>query len=247
MKISNNPPQHLSNFEVLQHFLTLKKDNDVLQRAAESKKNRDIKGAFEQIPFITRRGEIGGPEIPDVPNLTPAQLKREEEAARRGVSKDLVWVQDEVLKYLCADYNVTARQTAEGVRSIADGLQDYGLTKAELLQACNLGPTNMVGMYLIVEEAEKRFQHYDGGYEGTVGTIISDIIEPSLLYEVPEELTPFVTSVKAKEIAQTILEDAAAYAEEEEMMYQEQEFVHEAEWGADKEAAADDEEDNTMD
>jgi hypothetical protein len=42
------------------------------------------------------------------------------------------------------------------------------------------------------------------------------------------------------------MEDAAAYAEEEEMMYQEQEFVHEAEWGADKEAAADDEEDNTM-
>jgi hypothetical protein len=41
------------------------------------------------------------------------------------------------------------------------------------------------------------------------------------------------------------MEDAAAYAEEE-MMYQEQEFVHEAEWGADKEAAADDEEDNTM-
>ncbi|CAK9780845.1 hypothetical protein CC85DRAFT_100675 [Cutaneotrichosporon oleaginosum] len=247
MKISNNPPQHLSNYEVLQHFLALKKDNDVLLRATEAKKNRDIKGAYDQIPLVTRRGEIGGPEIPDVPPVSAAQRRREDDAARRGVSKDLVWVQDEVLKYLCADYNATARQTADGVRAVADGLQDYGLTKAELLQACNLAPINQVGMYLIMEEAEKRFQHYPGGYEQTVGTIISEVIEPSLLHEVPEELEPFVTSVQAKEIAQTILEDAAAYAEEEEMMYQEEEFVHEAEWGAGKEAAADDEEDNTMD
>ncbi len=148
-QISNNPPQHLANYEVLQHFLALKKDNDVLVAAAQAKKNRDIKGAFDQIPLVTRRGEIGGPEIPEVPELTPSQLKREDDAARRGVSKDLVWVQDEVLKYLCADYNVTARQTAEGVRGVADRLQDYGLTKAELLQACNLAPTNQVGMYLV--------------------------------------------------------------------------------------------------
>lgn len=142
---------------MLQHFLALHKDNDVLLRAVENKKNRDIKGAFDQIPLITRLGEIGGPEIPDVPDLTPAQLRREGEAARRGVSKDLVWVQDEVLKYLCADYNATARQTAEGVRSLADGLQDYGLTKAELLQACNLAPTNQVGMYLVsIESAQAR-------------------------------------------------------------------------------------------
>lgn len=134
---------------MLQHFLALKKDNDLLERAVTNKKNRDIRGAYEQIPFVTRRGEIGGPEMPDVPDLTPAQIKREDDTARRGVSKDLVWVQDEVLKYLCADFNVTARQTGEGVRAIANGLQDYGLTKAELLQTCNLAPSNQVGMYLV--------------------------------------------------------------------------------------------------
>lgn len=40
--------------------------------------------------------------------------------------------------------------------------------------------------------------------------------------------------------------DDAANFDEEEMAYQEEEFVHEAEWGPGKEAAADDEEDNTM-
>ncbi len=56
-----------------------------------------------------------------------------------------------------------------------------------------------------MEEAEKRFQHYEGSYEGTVGTIVSEIIEPSLLYEVPEELEPFVTSVQAKEIGELLV------------------------------------------
>lgn len=45
---------------------------------------------------------------------------------------------------------------------------------------------------------------------------------------------------------QNIMEDAGGYDEEEELAYQEEEFVHEAEWGPGKEAAADDEEDNTM-
>lgn len=53
-----------------------------------------------------------------------------------------------------------------------------------------------------MEEAEKRFQHYPGGYEGTVGTIISEVIEPSLLDEVPEALAPFVSTVHAKEIGE---------------------------------------------
>jgi hypothetical protein len=56
-----------------------------------------------------------------------------------------------------------------------------------------------------MEEAERRFQYYDGGYEGTVGTIVSEIIKPSLLSEVPEELEPFVTSVQAKEIGELLV------------------------------------------
>lgn len=149
-QISNNPPQHLANYEVLQHFLSLKKDNDQLERAVTNKKNRDIRGAFDQIPYVPRKGDFGSaPDIPEVPAMTPKQIERDDGLARRGVSKDLVWVQDEVLKYLCADFNVTARQTAKGVRDIANGLQDYGLTKAELLQMCNLAPSNMVGVYLV--------------------------------------------------------------------------------------------------
>lgn len=42
-------------------------------------------------------------------------------------------------------------------------------------------------------------------------------------------------------------EDAGEYGLEEEEMYAEEEFVHEAEWGAAREGAIDDDEDNTMD
>lgn len=44
------------------------------------------------------------------------------------------------------------------------------------------------------------------------------------------------------------MDDHAEYAEDEGMEYQdEEEFIHEAEWGAGREAAVDDEADETMD
>lgn len=152
IQISNNPPQHLSNYEVLQHFLQLKKDNDVLQDAGSSHSKRMILKAREQLPLSKkekdRERELGR-EVPVVDDLSVAELKIEDNAARRGVSDELVWIQDEVIKYLCADFNITARQTEEGVRELADRLQDYNLTKAELLQACNLAPRSQVGLYLV--------------------------------------------------------------------------------------------------
>lgn len=135
---------------MLQHFLALKKDQDALEIAVNNKKNRNVKAAFDQIPYVPRKGDFGGePDIPEVPEQTPSQIRREDDLARRGMSKDLTWIQDEVLKYLCADFNVTSRQTAEGVKNITNGLQDYGLTKAELLQMCNLAPRSQVGVYLV--------------------------------------------------------------------------------------------------
>lgn len=100
------------------------------------------------------------PTTPVVPEGTPEQLAAEDVAARRGVSSGLVWVQDEVLKYLCADYNVTARQTAQSIKDLTKNLHAYGLTKAELLQACNLAPRSQPGLYLvrcqIVQQADER-------------------------------------------------------------------------------------------
>jgi hypothetical protein len=137
---------------VLQHFLALKRDNDKLQAASITHGNREMLRAREQFPLGKRdkdRERELGRETPDVPDLAPAALAAEDSLARRGVSDELVWVQDEVLKYLCADYNVTARQTEDGIASLADSLQDYDLTKAELLQACNLAPRSQVGLYLV--------------------------------------------------------------------------------------------------
>lgn len=51
----------------------------------------------------------------------------------------------------------------------------------------------------VVEEAEKRF---DGTYEEIVDAIVNDVIAPTLLEEVPEELTPFVSTVQATDIGE---------------------------------------------
>lgn len=109
--------------------------------------------AFEQVAWKPKHKHDEKPTLPQVPKATPEQLEAESTAARRGVSSELVWVQDEVLKYLCADYNVTARQTAESVKQLTTDLHAYGLTKAELLQACNLAPRSQVGLYLVSESA----------------------------------------------------------------------------------------------
>ncbi|TXT13722.1 hypothetical protein VHUM_01089 [Vanrija humicola] len=147
-QISNNPPQHLSNYEVLQHFLHLKEDNDYLQKAVADHAGRQVLRAHAQFPGAKNKyGDAV--ELPAVRHAEGDELAAEDDAARRGVAPELVWVQDEVIKYLCADYNVTSRQTAHGVATLADQLQDYGFTKAELLQACNLAPQSQVGLYLV--------------------------------------------------------------------------------------------------
>lgn len=83
-------------------------------------------------------------------------------------------------------------------------------------------------------------------YEDTMNTIVESVVAPSILDEVPESLLPYVNTVQPAEIANAVMNETAEYAEDEEM-YQEEEFVHEAEWGAAREGGVDDEEDNTMD
>ncbi|KAL1411187.1 hypothetical protein Q8F55_002138 [Vanrija albida] len=240
MKISNNPPQHLSNYEVLQHFLDLKEDNDYLQKAVADNAARQVVRAHAQYPGA--KNKFGDPvEVPHVDDLGEEDLAHEDDAARRGVSKELVWVQDEVIKYLCADYNVTARQTADGVAKLADQLQEYGFTKAELLQACNLAPQSQVGLYLIVEEAETRLPQ---PFNETMNQIVDEVIAPTLLAEPPEELWPYLSSTVHTEIAQNIIDDTAEY--DEEAYDNEEEYVHEAEWGPGREGGVDDEEDTAM-
>jgi hypothetical protein len=59
-----------------------------------------------------------------------------------------------VIHYLCSDHTPTARQTEPGVALLADQLQDHGLTKAEVLQLCNLAPTLPVELYCVSGGAE---------------------------------------------------------------------------------------------
>lgn len=239
---------------MLQHFIGTKRDNDVLERAVRDHANRQTLLARAHLP--PKKGAYVA-DVPDVPELDAEGLRKEDEGARRGKADEAIWIQDEVLKYLCADYNVTARQTREGVAALADQLQDYGLTKAELLQVCNLAPRSQVGLYLVssptlvgrtdahqvLEDAERRLPM---PYEDTMDAIVGDVIAPTVLDAVPTELMPYVNTVQPAEIANAVMNETAeyAYADEEEM--NEEEFVHEAEWGAQREGAVDDEEYNPL-
>lgn len=58
-----------------------------------------------------------------------------------------------MIHYLCSEHNRTARQTDEGIARLADELQDHDLTKAEVLQICNLAPVLPVELYCVSEIA----------------------------------------------------------------------------------------------
>jgi hypothetical protein len=146
------------------------------------------------------------------------------------------------LKYLCSDYNYTSRQTDEGVASLADTLQDFGLTKGEVLQIVNLAPTEQVELYCvslpylffyhtdkqIIEQPDDRFhpetpQRLDE---------ISQQVRSTLLDYPPEHLYPFLPIQEAVEGEAEGGEEYDAAGAEYEAAMMEQEFVHEEEWGA---------------
>lgn len=72
------------------------------------------------------------------------------------ISENLRTIEVETIQYLTADYQPTGSQTPEGITKLIQTLEPYGLTKAEKLQIVNLAPTNIVELYVIVEELEDR-------------------------------------------------------------------------------------------
>ncbi|WVQ71449.1 hypothetical protein IAR50_000986 [Cryptococcus sp. DSM 104548] len=187
MKISNTLPQHLSYREVLDHFISLKQETDVLGEAIALKKARDKAQMKERFPL-----ERDDPEKRDDPALLEEIAAEEEEqlqiAVRRGASAELVWITDEVISYLCSDLVPTSLQTLEGISQLANELQDHQLTKAEVLQMCNLAPSEPVTLYSIIEEADTRFYPDPAAKLDEIG----NQIYATLLPTPPEELHPYL-------------------------------------------------------
>ena len=94
-QISNTPPLHLSNFEVLTHFLALKKETDELHQLITQRKARKDLAARELYP-AREKDELE--DLPYVPPLDRGGVmeKNEDIAERRGESRELVWIQDRV-------------------------------------------------------------------------------------------------------------------------------------------------------
>ncbi|WWD15725.1 hypothetical protein CI109_100147 [Kwoniella shandongensis] len=240
MKISSTAPLHLSNREVLSHFLNQKIDNDHLASAIGLKRARDKAFARKKYPSDRDRPEDDDPSM--LEPISEEDQKVLDTAERRGLSDELVWIQDEVIKYLCSEFNPTARQTPEGVAQLADELQDHQLTKAEVLQLCNLAPTEPVTLYAIIEEADSRFYPNAEDKLDEIGNQIYD----TLLSEPPAELAQYVTYTDGQagadgegyEHGYVDADMEAAILQQE----QEQEFVFEG-----REVGVEDEKDGDMD
>ncbi|ORX39671.1 hypothetical protein BD324DRAFT_614552 [Kockovaella imperatae] len=232
MKISTNPPQHLSNYEVLTHFLSLKEDNDQLQADIASYTERAKGKARAAIKLQSDR------KAHKVRDQSEEQTKAEEVASRRGSSSDLIWVQDQVIRYLCSDFNATSRQDPDGVARLAKDVQRHGLVKAEVLQICNLAPTKPVELYCIIEEPDSRFQPNPSE---RLTEIAYDVM--STLADTPHPALAQYSTYR------TSYGDAGGEQEgmdgmEEAMVSQE--FVHEAEWGAGHEEGVGEEKEDHM-
>ncbi|OWZ53504.1 hypothetical protein C345_00699 [Cryptococcus neoformans A2-102-5] len=260
MKFSNTAPQHLANREVLDHFISLKQETDRLGEAIALKKARDSAAARKLYPL-----ERDDPDKKDDSSLfEPLSAEKEVElkvAERRGLSDELVWIQNEVIKYLCSDLVPTSRQTPEGVAQLANELQDHQLTKAEVLQLCNLAPgepvtlysvslymsqkTNMPfnGLVQIIEEADTRFYPDASGKLDEIGNQIYN----TLLTSPPDELLPYMPNqagaVSNEEAYDPVYLDNADAEMEKMAMMQEEEFIHET----GREGGVDDEQDGDMD
>ncbi|WVW83397.1 hypothetical protein I302_105416 [Kwoniella bestiolae CBS 10118] len=240
MKISNTAPLHLSNQEVLTHFLNLKEDNDALVQSINLQKARDKAFAKKKYPL-----ERDNPEDDDPSLLEPLSAEEERKlniAERRGMSDELIWVQNEVINFLCQPYNPTSRQTADGVARLADELQDHQLTKAEVLQITNLAPTEVVELYAIIEEPDTRY------YPDASAKLeeIATQIKTTLLPVPPPELAQWTGHGAGGETQGY----EHGYVEQDEMEMaamgmDDQEYVFEG--GRGGEGGVDDEQDESMD
>ncbi|ODN84900.1 hypothetical protein L202_00752 [Cryptococcus amylolentus CBS 6039] len=240
MKISNTLPQHLSYREVLDHFIALKQETDALGEAIALKKARNKAQMKARFPL-----ERDDPEKRDDPALLEEITEEEEEqlqiAARRGASDELVWITDEVIGYLCSDLVPTSLQTLEGISQLADELQDHQLTKAEVLQMCNLAPSEPVTLYSIIEEADTRFYPDPAAKLDEIG----NQIYATLLPTPPEELLPYMPALAEEQAGEGfepgyVEGDADA---EMEMAMMAEEYVTET----GKEGGVDDDADEAMD
>ncbi|WVQ78155.1 hypothetical protein IAT38_000236 [Cryptococcus sp. DSM 104549] len=238
MKISNTAPIHLSNYEVLQHFVQQKKDTDRVAQCLLLHKMRQKAWARQNYPIDRDENE----EPIDPAMLAPMTAEEEKDlgvAVRRGMSDELAWVQNEVLKYLCSDLGPTARQTDEAVTSMVSELQGHNLTKGEVLQLINHVPTDTVMLYAIVDSAEVRFQPAPKKTLREIGHRMNNL----LLEYPPPYLQPFLPKYADQGGAEDY---APEYLDEDaEMGVMEEDTEYVFEMG--KEVGVDEEKDGDMD
>ncbi|KAK1924665.1 hypothetical protein DB88DRAFT_486353 [Papiliotrema laurentii] len=255
MKFSNTAPYHLSNYEVLNHFLALKADNDELQELQARYKKRNDAFLKKKYPIPeddldedgkpmrrNRKGKKAAVQEEEEEIVTEEESRREQIAVRRGISDELVWMTDSVINYICSDLCQTSRQSPEGIEQLIHSLQRRDLVKAEVLQIVNLAPSDAAELYCVIEDAETRF-----GYEtnDVLDAVRADVAS-SLLPEAPEHLQHYVSAAQTAGVGSG---HGAAYYEGDEEEYGHEEldqFVHEAEWGAGKEVGVGDEEEDPM-
>ncbi|ORY25752.1 hypothetical protein BCR39DRAFT_280782 [Naematelia encephala] len=248
MKLSTNPPIHLSNYEVLTHFVSVKKETDELaERIAAAELRAKVVAATQIPPNKSDKDFEQLPSFEELPILSAEEAKKEREANRRGLSQELVWIQNQVIKYLCSeDMLMTARQSEEGVTRLADELQDHNLSKAEVLTISNLVPLVPAEIYCMIEEVDLRFRPDPASQLDA----IINLVDSTLLPAPPPELETYIVKRRKHNPNEQRDHPGVVLDMQGDVMMEggiEDEFVHEAEWGRDKEDGVGEEREGDMD
>lgn len=180
----------------------------------------------------------------------------------------------QVLRYLCEEYSSTALQTDEGVAKLANELQDYGLTKGEVLQICNLAPVLPVELYCVslfilqfsrpptrqviwcglrrfsklIEYVSQIIEEAEERFHPDASVRLTEIghqIQSTLLETIPPELEMFAAAPPLPDHP-----DGTALLDHDPKALPlgvEEEFVHEAEYGPGKEDGIGEEKEGDMD
>lgn len=98
-QIANTAPLHLSNREVLSHFVAQKAETDVLARRLANSRARHKAAMLDKYPRSEKEMTYLSEEEkvpPVVETVSPEEERLEDEAERRGLAPEVQWIQNQV-------------------------------------------------------------------------------------------------------------------------------------------------------
>ncbi len=99
IQVANTAPLHLSNREVLAHFIGQKAETDVLAQRLSNRRARHRAEMLAKYPRSEKEMSFLSEEeqaVPHFEQVDSEEDRMEDEAERRGISPEVTWTQKQV-------------------------------------------------------------------------------------------------------------------------------------------------------